>query len=224
MSIQDQPVDLIVRPKESADNAVPCGNSVALELLSRLFRRTGKSEYEKRATEMLSALSEAAHETPHGHTYLLMAASQLLDGETGSPAYAGRGALKVDAAVTALKKGRLFYRVNLDIRPGWHINSDRPLQESLTPTKLSFLGGETETELTKTEFPKPTLKQMGFQKEKLALFEGKVTLQGEIERPPSAVLPSDLSLFPLRLEFQVCNDSSCLLPESVVLYPTISNL
>ena len=59
---------LIVRPRNLYDNAVPCGSSVAIEVLLRLAELTGDSAYEQRATAALRPMADlmARHPTAFG--------------------------------------------------------------------------------------------------------------------------------------------------------------
>jgi uncharacterized protein YyaL (SSP411 family) len=59
---------LIVRPRNLYDNAVPCGSSVAIEVLLRLAELTGEREYEGRALAALRPMADlmARHPTAFG--------------------------------------------------------------------------------------------------------------------------------------------------------------
>lgn len=62
---------LITRPRESYDGAIPSGNSVAVMNLLRLARLTGKQELEKRANSILDYFSSDIEAVPTGHSYML---------------------------------------------------------------------------------------------------------------------------------------------------------
>jgi uncharacterized protein len=59
---------LIVRPRNLYDNAVPCGSSVAIEVLLRLAELTGERDYEQRALAALRPMADlmARHPTAFG--------------------------------------------------------------------------------------------------------------------------------------------------------------
>jgi uncharacterized protein YyaL (SSP411 family) len=59
---------LIVRPRNLYDNAVPCGSSVAIEVLLRLAELTGEADYERRALAALRPMADlmARHPTAFG--------------------------------------------------------------------------------------------------------------------------------------------------------------
>ncbi len=65
--------ELLVRPKEIYDGALPSGNSVAAWCLLRLGRLTGESAYEELGRETLAAFSGDLAERPGQHTQFLFA-------------------------------------------------------------------------------------------------------------------------------------------------------
>lgn len=64
---------LIYRPKETYDGAIPSGNSVAGYVLVKLSRLTGLDEYHQQALTQLQFLSEQAAAYPAGHCFTMMA-------------------------------------------------------------------------------------------------------------------------------------------------------
>ncbi|GAB4258738.1 thioredoxin domain-containing protein [Thermincola ferriacetica] len=65
--------NLITRPKEIYDGALPAGNSVAAVNLFRLARLTGDRQIAERAREQLKAFGGSVAESPMGHSHFLMA-------------------------------------------------------------------------------------------------------------------------------------------------------
>lgn len=63
----DTPSDgekLLLRPKETRDGALPCGNSAAAQLFERLFRLTGKEEWRDRSEKQLAYISSVSGQAP----------------------------------------------------------------------------------------------------------------------------------------------------------------
>jgi uncharacterized protein len=58
--------ELVVRPKDLLDNAVPSGNSTAAELLQRLALLTGDAEYERLGVSALRLVRELMERAPSG--------------------------------------------------------------------------------------------------------------------------------------------------------------
>ncbi len=69
---------LISRPKEAYDGAIPSGNSMAAMNLARLGRMLGKPELEERAWATLRAFSGSLTRAPVAHTHMLLALDLLL--------------------------------------------------------------------------------------------------------------------------------------------------
>ncbi|OGO78542.1 MAG: thioredoxin, partial [Clostridiales bacterium GWB2_37_7] len=63
---------LIARPKEAYDGAMPSGNSVAALNLLRLGRLTGNTDLEVEAERMFGAFADKVNDYSMGHTYMLM--------------------------------------------------------------------------------------------------------------------------------------------------------
>jgi uncharacterized protein YyaL (SSP411 family) len=58
--------ELVIRPKELSDGAVPSGNSAAAEVLARLALFTGEGSYERAAHGALALVTEAMSRAPSG--------------------------------------------------------------------------------------------------------------------------------------------------------------
>lgn len=65
--------ELLFRPKESYDGALPSGNSIAALNLLRLARLTGDSRWDKKAEQQLFAFRPILEEHPSGYTAFLQA-------------------------------------------------------------------------------------------------------------------------------------------------------
>ncbi|MBM3216869.1 thioredoxin domain-containing protein, partial [Candidatus Poribacteria bacterium] len=63
--------ELVVRMKDSYDGATPSGNAIAVGVLQRLARMTGRSDYASRADETLRLFSATLRDQPTGHAEML---------------------------------------------------------------------------------------------------------------------------------------------------------
>lgn len=199
---------LFSRLKMKHDGATASGNSVALDVLSRLSRRTGKPEYERLAEGALAAMSGGAAASPSGHAYGLMAADQFLNGESGPRAFLGKGALKVEAGWTDDQ-----IKVKLKLAKGWHVNANQLLEKDLIPTVLTISqdGGQNLGEIS---YPPPIMRKLGFSDSELALYEGEAEIMVGQGKPPK---DEGNGRVILKLDTQICSDEICLEPESVTL-------
>ena len=104
--------------------------------------------------------------------------------------------------------------VELEIQPGWHINAHEPLSENLIPTTLEASTESSAWALIDVSYPPSITKDLGFQSEALALYEGNARLTARLK--PLEDVPVS-PLLKLKLRLQACDDKVCLPPENVVL-------
>jgi uncharacterized protein YyaL (SSP411 family) len=196
-AIKDTP--LITRPKDYQDNAIPAGNSVALNVLTMLAIRTGKEEYYDKANDLVKTFSTNIAENPTNHAYMLLAIDSLLHGEISTRQYAARGVVKMEVTLD-----KNILTVNLNIKDGWHINAHKPLQKDLIATTL------TSENLFKVKYPTAELLNLSFnQKQKLALYTKNATITAEIKDKKYQKYQKYM------LNFQACSNDVCLPPESL---------
>lgn len=69
---------LITRPKETYDGAMPSGNSVAATVLIRLYKLTGNKKWQQALDKHLDYVYAAARDYPIGHGFLMLAFTELL--------------------------------------------------------------------------------------------------------------------------------------------------
>ena len=70
--------ELISRPKESYDGAVPSGNSVAAMVLEILAQLTGEQKWRKAADRQMRFIAGQAADYPAGHTFAMLAMDKAL--------------------------------------------------------------------------------------------------------------------------------------------------
>ncbi|MFO7875410.1 MAG: thioredoxin domain-containing protein [Desulfovermiculus sp.] len=85
----DDGEELLTRPKEVTDGAIPSGNSVFLSNLLRLGRLTDNAELTQKANELIAAFSGTVAEIPAGCTFFLCGLDMALqaggqEGDKGS--------------------------------------------------------------------------------------------------------------------------------------------
>ncbi|MGR3342867.1 MAG: thioredoxin domain-containing protein, partial [Paracoccaceae bacterium] len=122
MNTEADGIATMARPKDSMDGAVPSGNAVALHVLAKLSQRTGEEADRMKANALLAAFANPINQSPTAYSYLLRGAQLLANGAAGPQQYAARGAVKVSAHT---QENTVV--VDLEIRPGWHIQAHEPL-------------------------------------------------------------------------------------------------
>ena len=205
----DSAVPVMAKLKQSNDGAIPSGNSVALNVVVKLARRTDKFEYEAKADAILATFSEKIITSPAAYGYMLQAASNLLLGETGSRQYAAKGTVSI-LAERVKNNGKHEVILSLTIQPGWHINANQPKDINLIPTKISLTNNE-DWQLEDVIYPESTDKLLGFSQQTLALYEDEIQIKAMViadENRETVVIPIELNL-------QACDEQVCLAPEIV---------
>ena len=114
--------------------------------------------------------------------------------------------IQLSGSVTQRSGDDVRGTVTAVILGGWHINSVKPLDEFVIPTKLTFENAD----LVKADFPPHELKDFTFSGgKKLAVYEGTIAI------PFEAKLKAGATSIKATLRYQACNDSVCLPPKSV---------
>lgn len=212
MSAKGESFTPMGRAKSGSDNAIPSGNSVALHVLQKLYRRTENFDYETRAKALIASTSASIVKYPSAYAYLLSGVADLNNGEFGLTQYAAKGKVRVQSTITEDQKLSL----ELSIQPGWHINSNAPLQDYLIATKLTTNDNSKNKILKNITYPKSVNRTLGFQTQTLALFEGSVEILADLQMKKDTSNRGDNRI---QLVLQACSDSVCLAPETVVLSP-----
>jgi len=194
------------RPKAIYDNAQPSGNAAAARVLVRLWRRTGNQDYYDRALQLFGAFSEDLSRGASNFTYLLLALSELQDGETGRKQYAANGRVH---AVASVEDQQLV--ISVSIADGWHINANKPLQEYLIGTSLLDAANAPMPGVT---YPEAKRQVLGFQRSELALYDQQIQIRAPLPENPLAMVGNNM---PVALNIQACNDKVCLAPETLLL-------
>ncbi len=102
----------------------------------------------------------------------------------------------------------LLFHVTID--SPWHVNSDHPGDEFLVPTTISLDPPEG-MNVGRVSFPEAMQKKFIFSDTELSVFEREFYVLSSITVPPS-IQPGDFEVSGT-IEYQACNDSSCLPPQ-----------
>jgi thiol:disulfide interchange protein DsbD len=99
--------------------------------------------------------------------------------------------------------------LEVNILDDWHINSDKPLEDFLIPTKIKF-DENPGASFGRIQYMEPELRKFSFSDTKMSVYEGKVYALTTITISPTYDEP-ELKLSG-KLYYQACNDKSCLAP------------
>ncbi len=209
MNVDADGMTAMARPKDSVDRAIPSGNAVALHVIAKLAQRAGKEADRRTSRALLASFADSINQSPSAYAYMLHGAQVLTNGAAGPQQYAARSAINVS---THLRDNKLL--VDLAIKPDWHIQSHKPLQEELIPTVLGLETSVMAWALDEVSYPAPLMKDLDFQNEPLALYEGQVRITMNLRRVVPVVATP---LIPVVLRLQACDGNLCLPPERHVL-------
>jgi thiol:disulfide interchange protein DsbD len=109
-----------------------------------------------------------------------------------------------------IKKGRIARAsVVMEIPSGLHVQSSKPLDKFLVPTKLDV---ETPSGLKvgPVSYPRPLMRKLKFSKGMVAVYEGRAVIRFNVTVP--ANYSGGSGDIKGKLRFQACNDESCFPP------------
>jgi len=209
---KDDDNGLPVRPKSAFDKTLPSANAIASQSLIRLARRTGNNDYNELAENILSAFSAEAKQIPSAYSGILIASHELSNQANTLPLFTARGNIRIDASISPLSSELYRLDIKLKMRNKWHINSSKPLDKQLIPTRIQ-VDKSSDWFLQSVHYPVPKIMTTSFSQRPLALYEDTVVINAEIRKGKSQKNPT------LKLDIQACNDQICLPPEQLYLLP-----
>lgn len=102
--------------------------------------------------------------------------------------------------------------LKVDIDEEWHINSNQPYEDYLIPTELTIDENKF-FQLKNVAYPEAYDFKFAFSDSPLSVWEGEIII-GAIIQVAEDVEPGSYKLI-INLEYQACNDMSCLAPTSI---------
>jgi hypothetical protein len=97
------------------------------------------------------------------------------------------------------------------IPAGFHVNSNRPLEKFLIPTQLQ-IEAPAGVKVGPVSYPRALLRKLKFSKNRVAVYEGNITMRFNVTVPAS--FGSDSTELKARLKYQSCNDEVCFPPQT----------
>ncbi len=110
------------------------------------------------------------------------------------------------------KAGTTFEaKLPVELKPGYHVNSNTPSEEYLIPLKLTWAPNALGT--GEVVFPKPKLESYSFSKVPLSVFTDNFAIVTKFQVPAGAA-PGPVTMTG-KLRFQACNNKMCLPPKTL---------
>ena len=205
---------LLDSSREFLDQVVPSPNGVAAEVLSRLAKEGGPPEFRAAAERAMAAAAPYARSFPTSATTFAVLAAER-PGATGDlPSRIQSGPVRASVATPpgSLRPGDASrLAVEIEIEPGWHIQSRRPSRPDLAATAVRAEGGGIAFGAPAYPSGAETL----VAGEKLSTYSGsiEIAIPAEIARDaPSGELRAKVEI-----DVQACDDRRCLAPARLEL-------
>jgi Disulphide bond corrector protein DsbC len=113
--------------------------------------------------------------------------------------------------LTIMRSEPVTAKLQLQLRQGYHVNSNTPSDEYMIPLKLTWDAGPLDAR--EVIFPKPHFEKSEFAEKPLSVFSGEFEIATKLAAKPNA--PSGLGILNGKLRYQACNDKMCLPPKTV---------
>jgi thiol:disulfide interchange protein DsbD len=111
-----------------------------------------------------------------------------------------------------LKRGATVeQKVTLELRPGFHVNSNKPNDEFLIPLKLTWTSSGIDAGTV--DYPAPRLEKSDFSTQPLSVFDGTFAIVTHFHAPDSAA--AGAGVVKGKLRYQACNNRECLQPKTI---------
>lgn len=99
----------------------------------------------------------------------------------------------------------------MQLRNGYHVNSNTPTDAYLIPLRLTWTADPLV--LDGVEFPKPKLEKYEFADKELSVFTGDFDVTTRFKVPAAA--PAGVHVVTGKLRYQACSHKECLPPRTI---------
>jgi len=103
-------------------------------------------------------------------------------------------------------------RIPVSVRPGFHVNSNKPSDEYLIPLKLTWKSTGA-LEAGDVVYPKPSSEKYAFSDKPLSVYTGNFVLSANFKIAANA--PAGPGAAVGQLRYQACNDKACFPPKTI---------
>ena len=212
--------DLFVRSRTTYDGAIPSGNSQMIFDLVSLYELTQETTYLDRARTDLESFAQLMQRMGQGavrmHDALLrvleLAPKQFAQRPPRPSAESQPVRIAVSPQEIDLASGPAKVRIRLDVDERYHLNAHDPGMEGLIPLTVQLVGGDGLK--LEVQYPKGNSKKFAFADEPINIYDGEILLNATIEKVGVVAANAKPKL---TLKYQACDDSSCLLPQTIEL-------
>lgn len=144
---------------------------------------------------------------------VLVAALPWLPAQTGDRLMVGQ-----PEKVVGKRNAAVETKIPLSVQKGFHVNSNKPLEEYLIPLKLTWTSTGA-LQAGAIAYPTPTTEKFEFAEKPLSIYSGNFDVVAHFKVASNA--HSGPGAATGKLRYQACNDRACFAPKTVditVLY------
>ena len=117
--------------------------------------------------------------------------------------------ITVKEKLIKVKQGdQVSVNLEISVNSGWHMNSNSPNDEFLIPSVIT--ANSSNVKLVEVRYPKAKNIKLSFSEEPVSVYEGNETAILIFKANQDAVIGKSITV--VTLEYQACNDNSCLPP------------
>lgn len=115
------------------------------------------------------------------------------------------------AKLTAKRGETAVAKIRVQLKPGYHTNSNKPSEDYLIPLRLTW--DAKPLEVASIDFPAAHMEKYEFSEKPLSVFTGDFDITTSFRVPASAA--TGLALGVGKLRYQACSLKACLTPKTV---------
>ncbi len=217
------------RSRNASDGATLSPVATALHCLLMLKQRSAlitdhqhKPNYENKIDKCIASSSSQLTANPVSHTGMLGVINHIRQGSLETIQYAADGRAKVSIRKSSSKqegaqpavKTQNCLEIKITLLSAWHITAAREADKHYVPIEVAIEDDELHWQIVSCDYPQAHGVLQGMHGDEIAIYENEFCLKVLLKATEtSADLMSNSVGFSLTL--QLCNDESCLLPESL---------
>ena len=107
--------------------------------------------------------------------------------------------------------GVLTAKIEVQLRSGFHVNSNTPADDYLIPLRLTWTAAPLE--LQDVVYPKPKMEKYDFSEKPLSVYSGDFEITTRFKTPPSAA--PGMAVITGKLRYQACSHKECFPPKTI---------
>ena len=113
--------------------------------------------------------------------------------------------------ISAKRNEVVVVKLNVQLRGGYHVNSNTPSEDYLIPLRLTW--DPVPLQVGEVLFPSPRMEKYQFSATPLSVFTGDFEILTRMKVPANAT--PGMGILSGKLRYQACNDKACLPPKNL---------